>query len=203
MEPKSGRGRLKPACSLRDARLPSSAIQAFTPCRGELLHPSLLLLGIGVQNYTCDSMGNYSSIGAVATLFDVSCLYDTSIFDSLTLIADDMSSQTLLKTQAIQDYAIGHHFFVGANGTSTPHFVINKDGRGSSIKDWVNAKKLINIPSTDGSQNVDWLELNSTSGELARTIYRLSTAGGQPPSTCTPGNATAALPYAALYWFFE
>ncbi|KAJ7208941.1 hypothetical protein GGX14DRAFT_566644 [Mycena pura] len=37
--------------------------------------PLFVTLGVGIQNYTCNSTtSNYASIGTVASLFDISCL---------------------------------------------------------------------------------------------------------------------------------
>jgi len=40
-------------------------------------------VGVGNQNYTCTSAGTYSSIGAVAMLFDITTLYGTSKFSTI------------------------------------------------------------------------------------------------------------------------
>lgn len=62
------------------------------------------------------------SIGAVATLFDVSCLLDQPIFDSLTTLASNLSSQIVLSSSGIQAYMMGHHYFVMFNTTLSPRF---------------------------------------------------------------------------------
>jgi hypothetical protein len=44
---------------------------------------SFAALGRGVQNYTCSAAGNWTSVGAVAQLFDISCLTSSHNFLSL------------------------------------------------------------------------------------------------------------------------
>lgn len=48
------------ACSLRHATLPSQGLQNFTPIRGDSRHPKAVVLGVGVQNYTCGSTGTFT-----------------------------------------------------------------------------------------------------------------------------------------------
>lgn len=37
------------------------------------------------------------------------------------------------------------------------------------------------IPAPTGKEDVDWLQLKNVEGELADTVYRIDTKGGQPP----------------------
>ena len=85
------------SCSLSDARLqvPTNQTQLIPP----KFSPSFIALGVGTQNYTCNATSStyvsvlfhcrwpgpnlYTSLtGAVAELFDSSCLYGTPEFDT-------------------------------------------------------------------------------------------------------------------------
>ncbi|KAG6902197.1 hypothetical protein C0995_003029, partial [Termitomyces sp. Mi166 len=46
--------------------------------------PSYVAVALGTQNYTCSSTGTYTNVGAIAELFDISCLYDSPTFESIT-----------------------------------------------------------------------------------------------------------------------
>lgn len=48
------------ACSLRHVTLPSQGLKAFTQIPGDSSHPKVVVMGVGVQNYTCTSAGTYS-----------------------------------------------------------------------------------------------------------------------------------------------
>jgi len=166
--------------------------------------------GVGNQNYTCTPAGNYSSIGAVAHLYDISslsadptfskiqdCLYDAWTKDSDTNPLDG-GLDNLVQGQ-FRLSLLGVHTFVEFNGASDPSFDFTQSTGDSS--DFVTATKAGSIPSSD-SQSVAWLSLKGVSGDLATQVFRVETKGGNPPSTCTPGSGVITVKYAAQYWFF-
>jgi len=59
-----------------------------------------------------------------------------------------------------------------------------------------------NIPSPDGTNDVTWVQLKKVQGDLADSVYRVETVGGQPPSSCTAGSQPVSIKYTAQYWFF-
>ncbi|CAE6450489.1 unnamed protein product [Rhizoctonia solani] len=160
--------------------------------------PQYITLGVGTQNYTCSSTGTYASAGAVANLIDISCIYasNPSFFNDAQVYAyEELSAwQGALKPYT---YTLGKHYFIAQNGTIFPKFDFTQTGKGYTV-----AKKVGDIASPAGSQNVDWLELQNTSGTLARYVFRVVTQGGQPPASCTVGQ-TVTVPYTAKYWFFN
>ena len=74
----------------------------------------------------------------------------------------------------------GQHYFVSQNGTLVPVWDLRSSGGPNAI---VFAQKVKDVPSPNGPQNVDWLELKKVSGDLANLIYRVDTVKGQPPTT--------------------
>ncbi|KAF8967757.1 hypothetical protein BDZ97DRAFT_1755842 [Flammula alnicola] len=171
--------------------------------------PSYVLLGVGYQNYTCSTAGVYTSVGAVADLYDISCL--SSVPAVFTNIQDEayrlwQSLPTSPKTlPAANGYPLmGSHFFATSpSGTGiSPVW----DFRGASAKGnpdaFVLAAKIGDLPAPTGAQDVDWLQLKSVEGSLATQIYRTDTRGGTAPTSCTPGSALISLKYVAKYWLY-
>ncbi|QRW24900.1 hypothetical protein RhiXN_11812 [Rhizoctonia solani] len=163
--------------------------------------PQFIALGAGTQNYTCSASGTYTSAGAVATLFDLSCLEQSDIetFNNIQTYAYNVIGNwnNVVSVLAPYTHVLGKHYFVSQSGTIAPKFDFTQTGNG-----YVISKKIGGASSPDGSQNVDWLELQNTSGTLAKYVYRINTQGGQPPASCTAGQ-TVTVPYTAKYWFYN
>ncbi|KAJ7119948.1 putative malate dehydrogenase [Mycena crocata] len=175
--------------------------------------PSYIGLAIGTQNYTCTN-GTYSNVGAVAQLFDVSCLYDTPEFPKLQDIA-----YTVWKyappTAGISDviafldpfhasFVLGQHYFVTApSGTGlSPKWDFTSGALAGHTDAFVVAAKVGDIPAPTGPPDVDWLSLKNVSGNLATQVFRLNTVGGLPPASCASGTPPITVKYASTYWFF-
>ncbi|KAK4698518.1 hypothetical protein P7C70_g7756, partial [Phenoliferia sp. Uapishka_3] len=170
-----------------------------------------------VPNYTCNS-GTWASVGAVAKLYDISSL-PPSCYANLPALSLAIPVSALPTTPAsgrhrlaraapaapkspasiFKNAFLGNHFFVTFNGALSPEFDFQvTQGPG----EFVIAKRNGSIPApTNPTKNVAWLELSEVSGELAKTVYRTSTAGGQPPTSCGTSGALLSVDYAALYWF--
>ena len=172
-----------------------------------------VVIGRGTQNYTCDLANATATpvpVGAVATLFNVSCIAADmpALLEKLPAIAldlpvpasDDMSSP-------INQDMSGHHYFIDS---TTPFFNLDTSlhqyGMGALAK--ANAS---NAPAgaylgVDGQGNgaVQWLNLVAKSGpqDAWKQVYRLNTAGGVPPTMCTGLQPAFEVPYAAEYWLF-
>jgi len=192
--------------------IPATALNLSSPFPSPTLSspPRLVALGVGVQNYTCSSSGNYSSIGAVADLFDISCLYGTAEFAK---VQDDVydiwqkcdPSQSNLVHELLHEFNIplvGYHYFINDNGTLRPEFDFTSIGPTKGNPDaFVVAAKAVDVPAPNRVQDVDWLELTAVSGKFADEVFRVDTKGGQPPTSCTPGSPPISIKYAAKYWF--
>lgn len=77
----------------------------------------------------------------------------------------------------------------------------------SSVKkeEAVDAPKTSMPGTSDESHGaVGWLFLTSTSESegQAKTVYRVNTAGGEPPGDCSDQPKDLAIDYAAEYWFY-
>ncbi|KAJ3866436.1 putative malate dehydrogenase, partial [Lentinula novae-zelandiae] len=188
---------------------------------GELLHPTYNVtqigLGIGTQNYSCSSTGNYTSVGAVAELYDVSCEYFTAAFSNVSAEAYRLwaAAPTYYTESTLIDvlYAyrgtpsvpsiLGQHYFV-PNPTGSglsPKWDFTSESFAGNNAAYVIGRTVGDIPSPDGSTNIDWLYLINVQGGLAQEVYRTNTTGGQPPAGCTPGS-TVAVKYTSLYCEF-
>lgn len=228
---------------------------------GELLHPTYNVtqigLGIGTQNYSCSSTGNYTwvfrkhrgtftqslfhsdrSVGAVAELYDVSCEYFTAAFSNVSAEAYRLwaAAPTYYTESTLIDvlYAyrgtpsvpsiLGQHYFV-PNPTGSglsPKWDFTSESFAGNKAAYVIGRTVGDIPSPDGSTNIDWLYLINVQGGLAQEVYRTNTTGGQPPAEvtgdlkrralaanestqdgieCIPGS-TVAVKYTSLYCEF-
>ncbi|KAI0066824.1 hypothetical protein BV25DRAFT_1848213 [Artomyces pyxidatus] len=196
-----------PASALQ---LPANQTQLVVPTTA----PNYVALGVGVQNYTCSAAGTWTTAGAYAELFDISCLYNTkawaNIQDSAYDIWDKLpKSITVAELVSIfRDLnnfdVLGQHVFVtNAAGGLSPMFDFTSSGPDAGNKNaYVIAAKVGDIPAPTGPVDVDWLRLNRTSGELATTVFRVNTKAGQPPSSCAPGSPLLSVKYSAKYMFF-
>jgi len=177
--------------------------------------PHYIGIGVGVQNYTCTSGGNYTNVGAVAELFDVSCLNPSS-YDEFTQLAFDAwkdASKELTAADLITDLAfidpkvvLGQHYFITnpitGSGLSPKWDFTSASEKGHPDAFAVGAK-VGDLPApTDPATNIDWLQLKVVQGDLATQIYRVETKGGQPPSSCTPGSAEISVKYTSQYWLY-
>jgi len=192
-------------CSLSGVKLqlPANQTQLIIPSGQS---PNFVTVGSGVQNYTCGSTGTYTSIGALATLFDVSCLAKSPLLTSIPSLVYEAEEviPSLTKILGKTPLKLGDHLFITNPQTGSgivPRFDFTASQNNPNM--FLDAKKTGDIPAqTAPTANVDWLELTTFLGDLAQTAFRVNTKEGQPPASCTPGQ-TASIPYAALYWFYN
>jgi hypothetical protein len=135
-----------------------------------------------------------SSVGAVADLLDISCLYGTEEFAKIQDDAFDIWQKcpdfdplkSNLKKELFYEFKIpllGYHYFIIYNGTLRPDFDFTSTGANKGNKDaFVVAAKAVDVPAPNSVPDVDWLELKALSGKLADAVYRVDTRGGQPPT---------------------
>ncbi|CAE7230118.1 unnamed protein product [Rhizoctonia solani] len=177
------------------------------------LRPEYIVLGIGTQNYTCTSAGNYTSAGAVATLIDISCLYESNpkLFEDVQDYAYNLfpmyghNTPTLHKIEAIighYPHILGDHYFIPKDGAIAPKFDFRRSQKGDD-KAFTVDKRAGGIPSPEGSHNIDWLQLESTAGHLSKYTFRVDTQGGQPPKSCQKEGHVITVPYTTKYWYFN
>jgi hypothetical protein len=128
-------------------------------------------------------------------MYDISSLYGTSEFSTIQNDAynhwnsywsydpfEPGYSQLLEYNYGIT--IDGAYYFVEQNGSLIPVWDLTSSGPyAGNPNAIVYAQKVKNVPSPDGPQNIDWVELKKMSGGLANLIYRVDTVQGQPPST--------------------
>jgi hypothetical protein len=177
-------------------------------------------IGIGNQNYTCSEAGNYTSKGAVALLYDLSCPTKTKQislfkrdghqkdfhlqFHNERVFGHERDVFKLLGNNA---KPIGNHYFINNPVTGegiTPVFdfrtgILKNDPNGF-IANKVPPKS---IPSPDGPEDINWLLLEHLKGDAAKFTFRVETTGGQPPAKCKHGqDPDISVAYTAQYCEF-
>ncbi|KAJ6461223.1 hypothetical protein C8R47DRAFT_1159599 [Mycena vitilis] len=176
--------------------------------------PLFVALGVGIQNYTCTaSTLKYTSTGAVASLFDISCLAKTPIFGSIQNAAFSAWSAvpasvtaTTIGSKIGAPALLGFHYFVPSpSGTGlSPKWDFTSTGKfaGNSSAFVLAAKAGDVVAPTVPATNVDWLALNNVQGSLASKIFRVDTVNGQPPTSCVAGSADISVKYTAKYYLY-
>jgi len=181
--------------------LPSNNRSAFSTPTTPL---TSLALGVGVQNYTCSTAGNYTSTGAVASLYNLACMSHSSEFDVIQDLAFDLwNDYPANATPPMSSTFLGNHYFITSpSGTGLSPVWDYRAGAAMGISEaFVLAAKVADVKA-QSVEDVDWLQLKSVSGALATQIFRTDTRGGSPPTSCTPGSAPISLKYVAKYWLY-
>jgi len=97
---------------------------------------------------------------------------------------------------------IGHHYFDSAG---VPTFDLGSTGfakakKSAGISAPANASKG---PNNQGVGAVDWLDLCDAGGSKDLSeVYRVETAGGKAPASCSGQPKDMEVQYAAQYWFY-
>ncbi|KAI0399613.1 hypothetical protein F4802DRAFT_28735 [Xylaria palmicola] len=181
-----------------------------------------IVVGHGVQNYTCAAAGSAAgSAGALAVLHDITYLYPGSGPTALSSAKWNNLTSAVLRTtsEPIQDGGgfpapgpltvaglrwplpfIGHHYF---DADKVPTFSLRDDAQ------LLKAAKVAGIPAPDGADRglagegaVDWLLLGDKGGSVGLSkVYRVLTSGGGP-AACGAAGETQSVPYTAMYWFY-
>jgi uncharacterized protein DUF3455 len=78
----------------------------------------------------------------------------------------------------------GQYYFVQQqNGPLVPVWDLRSSGENAGNPNAiVFAQKIHNVPSPDGPNNIDWVELQKLSGSFGNLVYSIETVSGQPPS---------------------
>jgi len=197
-------------CDISGAKLDlppgqTALVQPTTPL-------TYVVLGVGYQNYTCSSSSNYTSVGAVAEIYDISCLYGEPEFAT---IQDDVYSCWKGDEHAKPDnlhcdlrwkpVSLGQHYFISntTSGGLSPVWDFRSSCKGGDASDaYVVGARVGGIPAPTGGNDVDWLQLKGIEGKLATDIYRVDTKGGKAPATCTPGSPDISVKYTTKYYLY-
>lgn len=174
-----------------------------------------ITVGHGVQNYTCSSPSADvvpKAIGALATLYDVTslALLNPDLASSLPALAAShpltssfIVPNTPLSLPDVGTFPVlGGHFF---NADATPVFDLFTTGTRifSKVAQKIKAPKQANR-GLEQTGAVDWLALVAKEGSVGLSeVFRVETAGGNPPVNCAGAGAVVSVPYAAAYHFYE
>ena len=185
-------------------KLGASALPSPTPG----LQVKAITLGRGTQNYTCapGSAGPPVLIGAIADLLDASVLLPllppSEGMQILNLLPSYLVSFDFATIENSSIPSIGRHYFDSAG---VPTFDLGAIGL-------LKGKKAANIsapatasegPNNQGNGAVDWLALSDAGGSTNfHEGYRVETAGGKAPASCSGQPEAFVEQYAAQYWFY-
>jgi hypothetical protein len=168
-------------CSDINATLPLDKTEPQLPPPSPELSLKYVVLGRGTQNYSCpcpEKSPEPTTVGALATLFDASCLAEThpSLLHELpgalsNAPVEALSFMAVLTGQIASPdtggLIPGKHYF---NGAGVPTF----DMRFGGSEDWMTTELAAKAPPpSKGSavakngkgQNVKWLKLTATGGK--------------------------------------
>lgn len=165
-------------------------------------------IGRGTQNYTCgaNSTAAPTAIGAKATLFNATCVAATypDLLAMLPPVALEFNFTSPEQASLIPSNLLvsGHHYFTSGG---VPAF--NLDTAEMNLGYLPSAKDSSAPAPTDapagqngvGDGAVAWLKLVATEGATGnlQEVYRVNTAGGSPPKTCSGMPSTFEVQYAA------
>ncbi|KAJ7645059.1 hypothetical protein DFH06DRAFT_1425712 [Mycena polygramma] len=190
--------------------LPSNQTQLIAPTTA----PKFVALGVGIQNYTCTaSTLKYTSIGAVASLFDLSCMDKTPAFKTVQTSAFKAWSAapanvpaSAIGSKVGAPGLLGFHYFVPSpSGTGiSPKWDFTSTGKtaGDATAFVIAAKAGDILAPIDSASNVDWLALTNVQGALATKVFRIDTVNGQPPTSCVAGSADISVKYTSKYYLY-
>lgn len=189
-----------------------------------------IVVGHGIQNYTCSAAGaNATSGGALAVLYDITSLYASLTTEQRTQLPINVLRTTDLPLNLAGDvdneYAadvsdpfkddedltvdglaeplkvLGHHYF---DASLTPTFdLYNADllFKGGKLSS-VKAPASADAGLLNTGA-VDWLQLGDKGASVGLTeTYRVVTAGGNSLA-CEEAGQTISVPYASQYWYYE
>ncbi|KAH8147846.1 uncharacterized protein LAJ45_07946 [Morchella importuna] len=178
-----------------------------------------VVLGRGVQNYTCaDSLSTTipAANGAVATLYDASCLAacNPTLLHTLPDIMVNLPKDTIAESLSIvtrmtrQPIMVGHHYFAPNNTIPVFDFRVQR-----SDKYLLAGQRDEGVPAVTtaskgemgvGYGAVDWLRIKAIPDMSVdyKLAYRILTAGGKPPATCQGMAKEFSVEYATEYWIY-
>jgi hypothetical protein len=211
-----GLSRQPGVCDLSKATLPLSPAQQ-TALGSPTTPLAAVGLAFGVQNYTCSPNNVFVAAGAVAELFDISCLACANSKLISTIHNDlfnlwngpavgDATVQQLIEALpniVPPNMILAQHYFISnAAGGISPVWDFRATQKFKGVQNAVFVgKALANTPDSDPTKNVPWLHVGKVSGDISDEIYRIYTVGGVAPSSCVSGT-NISVKYTSQYWFY-
>lgn len=167
-----------------------------------------MAVGRGTQNYTCTTNATAApvAVGALATLYNASCVASTypDLLSALPNVALQFNLTSNDQETLSPSYLAisGHHFF---SNLTTPAFNLNSTAENLGFAACSKNNSVAAPPGAPVGQGgqghgaVTWLKLLTREGSTGNLeeVYRVNTAGGNPPTTCAGMPATFEVQYAA------
>ncbi|KAK2812715.1 hypothetical protein FQN49_008349 [Arthroderma sp. PD_2] len=185
-------------CDISNRQLPEHGHLPELPGPDSGLRLKYITLGVGTQNYTCHTgAAKPVPIGAVATLYDASCLADRNpqVIDLINMVAlhyPKISTNWIVE-KFLKMTILGQHYFTGTK----PFFDLST--RGGSDKAFVSV--VANVPAPN-KKDVPWLRLDKTEGSGITAVFRVITHEGTSPATCLGMAPSFQVGYTAQYWVY-
>ncbi|KAK4138595.1 hypothetical protein BT67DRAFT_476478 [Trichocladium antarcticum] len=201
-----------PTCDLSQVSLPAAAAGLPPPSAGLTLKH--IAIGRGTQNYTCDPRNSTAApvpTGAVATLFNASCVAATSpaLASVLGRAALHFSLPQSASARALSPSNLavsGRHYFTG---DGVPFFDLDVAPQRPLGAIPCGKAGAMAAPATagrglGGESAVPWLKLTAKPGATGglQEVYRVETVGGSAPATCSGMPAGFEVQYVTQYWFY-
>ena len=101
----------------------------------------------------------------------------------------DFTTQQFISALGNNPLVLGQHYYVPNPKPTTgspavsPKWDFTSDAEQGHAEAFVIGAKSGSLPAPTGSHDIDWVQLRNVEGQLADTIYRVDTRGGQPPAT--------------------
>ncbi|EER29476.1 hypothetical protein D8B26_003974 [Coccidioides posadasii str. Silveira] len=184
-------------CNIFKTVLPDTGNGSELPVPASKLELKYITLGVGTQNYTCENLETPSLVGAVATLYDASCLVTkhSLLLDMFARLAVRLPTKILnhMISKYLNIDLMGHHYFAG----SVPMFDLRQVGQ----QDYAYVSVAAKVPAPRNI-DVDWLKLDRVDGSGIETVYRVKTTSGKAPATCRNMPGRFEVKYLAQYWMY-
>lgn len=143
-----------------------------------------------------------SSTGAVAQLYDISCLYNSSptvfktiqepLYEAWTTLSSEVTVQEITAVTPFllsPEVILADHYFIpnpaGTGLSPVWDFRATKSFYGNPNAYILGASVKSAVSPVDPSNNINWVRLRKVSGEIADEVFRVDTIGGQPPTSVT------------------
>jgi hypothetical protein len=103
--------------------------------------------------------------------------------------SSSITAQDVIKKLGLNLKLLGRHYYVPNPNTTagspaiSPKWDFTSDAEKGNVEAFVIGGKVGDLPAPTGKNDVDWVQLKKVEGELANTVYRVETKGGQPPTS--------------------
>ena len=208
-------------CDLSNVQLTLPDAQLAVLGKPNSSHPTAVGVAFGVQNYTCSTNNNFTSVfflakgltvltcavlcifsstGAVAQLYDISCLSQSSpdlfttiqepLYDAWVNLTSEITVQeitAIIPALLSPDVILADHYFVpnpsGSGLSPVWDFRATQRFHGNQNAFILAAGVGSVAAPVDPAHNINWLRVRKVSGDIADEVYRTDTIGGQPPTS--------------------